>query len=313
LLGQIDAALIATPSRLHHAVAHDLLTHGVHVFVEKPMTLNVGDAGDLVAEAAGRHLVLQVGHVERFNPAFAAAAPHVADPKYITATRSGPYTCRSTDIGVVLDLMIHDIDIVLSLVDDEIAGVQALGAAVIGPNEDWAEARLTFASGCVANLSASRVAWEAERSMQIVCRDSVAAIDFGTRKAKVMRHGDAILAGQIDVNSLSQDEREHLKSQLFTEYLPLTDVPVAEANALLEEQREFVAAIRGEASVRVSGEGGRRAIDVAERILTEIAAHHWEGTVDGPTGPRFETRGAILRGPHWRQGSKAGIQRRLAG
>jgi predicted dehydrogenase len=313
LLGEIDAAIIATPSRLHHSVAHDLLSRGVHVFVEKPMTLNVGDASDLVAEAAARHLVLQVGHVERFNPAFAAAAPHVADPKYITATRSGPYTCRSIDIGVVLDLMIHDIDIVLSLVHDEIATVQALGAAVIGPNEDWAEARLTFASGCVAHLSASRVAWETQRSMQIVCRDSVAGIDFGSRKAKVMRHGDAISAGEVDVNALSLEEREHLKSQLFKDYLPLTDLPVVEANALLEEQREFVSAIRGEASVRVSGESGRRAIDIAERILTEIAAHHWEGTIDGATGPRFETRGAILRGPHWRQGSKTGIQRRLAG
>src|SRR5262245_15209090 len=168
LLGQIDAAIVATPSRLHHAVAIDLLKHGVHVFVEKPMTLNVGDASDLIAAAAAHDLVLQVGHVERFNPALLAATPHLSEPKYIDAVRSGPFTCRSVDIGVVLDLMIHDIDVVLSLVGDELVSVEALGAAVFGPNEDWAQARLTFEGGCVANLFASRVAWQAQRTMQIV-------------------------------------------------------------------------------------------------------------------------------------------------
>jgi predicted dehydrogenase len=144
LLGRIDAAIIAAPSRLHHAVAIDLLRHGVHVFVEKPLTLNVGDADELVAEAASQRLVLQVGHVERFNPAFIAAAPHLSQPKYVSANRSSTFTCRSTDVGVVLDLMIHDIDLALALAgdDDDVVAVEALGAAVIGPNEDWAEARL---------------------------------------------------------------------------------------------------------------------------------------------------------------------------
>src|SRR5205823_1027499 len=160
LLGKIDAAIIAVPSRLHYAVANDLLAHGIHVFVEKPMTLNVGDADGLIDEASSRGLVLQVGHVERFNPAYEAAAAHIGDPKYIDAVRSGPFTCRSTDIGVVLDLMIHDIDIALTLVKDEVIAVEALGAAVIGPNEDWAQARLTFAGGCVANFFASRVSWQ---------------------------------------------------------------------------------------------------------------------------------------------------------
>src|SRR5262245_58224416 len=130
LIGQVDAAIIATPSRLHHGVAHDLLSQGIHVFVEKPLTLNVGDADDLITTAQSRDLVLQVGHVERFNPALVAAAEHLTEPKYIAADRSGPFTGRSTDIGVVLDLMIHDIDIALSLIDEELVSVQALGAAV---------------------------------------------------------------------------------------------------------------------------------------------------------------------------------------
>jgi predicted dehydrogenase len=301
LLDRIDAAIIAVPSRWHYAVAIELLKRNVHVFLEKPMTLNVGDADDLIAEAASRGLVLQVGHVERFNPALAAVAPHVREPKYIDAVRSGPFTCRSTDIGAVLDLMIHDIDVVLSLVDDELVSVQALGAAVIGPNEDWAQARLTFAGGCVANLFASRVAWQARRATHVVCRDCVAEIDYGARQAKLMRTTEEVLSGQIDVNLLNSGERCEMKDRIFQDYLPLADLPVGETNPLLEEQREFVAAIREQAAVRVTGADGRRALDAAERILADIAAHRWEGRATGAVGPRFQTREGVLRGPHWRQ------------
>lgn len=309
LLGQIDAAIVAVPTRYHHDVAADLLQHGVHVFVEKPVTLNVGDASGLIAAAEENGLVLQVGHVERFNPAFVAAKPHIREPKYIEAARTGAYSCRSTDIGVVLDLMIHDIDAVLALVDDEVTAVQALGAAVFGPNEDWAQARLTFAGGCVANLSASRVGWQAQRSMQVVCRDCTAQIDFGAKTAKLMQPSSAVLAGEIDVNQLSPEERSRVKAHLFTDYLTLTDLPVAETNALLEEQREFAAAIRGERVVRVTGQAGRRALDVAERILTDIAAHRWDGTVEGPIGPRFEPREPLLLGPHWHHSRQSARRR----
>jgi len=313
LVGQIDAAIIAAPSRLHHGVAHDLLGHGIHVFVEKPLTLNIGDADDLIAQADSRQLVLQVGHVERFNPALTATLDHISEPKHVEAVRSSAFTCRSTDIGVVLDLMIHDIDVVLALTGDELVSVQALGAAVVGPNEDWAQARLTFAGGCVANLSASRVAWQAQRTMQIVCAETIAQIDFGARKAQVMRPSEKVRGGDFDVNRLSAEERAHLKEHLFTDYLPVTDLAVPESNALLEEQREFIAAIRGESHIRVSGRDGRRALDVAERILADIAAHRWDGTSAGAIGPRFETRDSVLRGPHWKQGRRAAVERRKAG
>jgi predicted dehydrogenase len=313
LLGQIDAAIIATPSRLHYAVAADLLAHGVHVFVEKPMTLNVGDADDLIATAAARQLVLQVGHVERFNPALIAAQPHLAEPKYIEAVRAGAFTCRSTDIGVVLDLMIHDIDVVLSLVEDDVVGIQALGAAVLGPNEDWAQARLQFAGGCVANLSASRVAMQPQRWMQVVSHDRFLAIDFATRKAQLMRPSDAVLAGEVDVNALSPAERTHLKDHLFTDYLPTEQLPVVETNALLEEQKQFIAAIQNQGQVSVSGRDGRRALDVAERILVDIAAHRWDGTSEGQMGPRREAPEPILLGPHWHQVRRGAVRRRMAG
>jgi predicted dehydrogenase len=200
----------------------------------------------------------------------------------------------------------------LSLVEDELVSVSALGAAVIGPNEDWAQARLTFAGGCVANLTASRVAWQAQRSMHVISRDSMTGIDFASRTARHMQVGAAISAGEIEVQAMSADERLHLKDHLFTEYLPLADLAVIETNAILEEQREFAAAIRGEAEVRVSGRDGRRALDVAERILTQIAAHAWEGTTDGAIGPRFETRESLLRGPHWHR-TRQTVPRRMAG
>jgi predicted dehydrogenase len=312
LLGQIDAAIVAVPTRYHHEVAHDLLSHGIHVFVEKPLTLNVGDASGLIAAAEERGLIVQVGHVERFNPAFLAAAPHLREPKYIEAARSGAYSCRSTDVGVVLDLMIHDIDAALALVDDDVIAVQALGASVFGPNEDWAQARLTFAGGCVANLSASRVAWQAQRTMQVVCRECTAQIDFGAKTAKLMRPSSAVLAGEIDVNRMPPEERARVKAHLFTDYLHLADLPVADTNALLQEQREFVAAIRGERTVRVTGEAGRAALDVAERILAQIAAHRWDDAENGAVGPRFEQRQPLLAGHHWGRRA-AGVARRLAG
>jgi predicted dehydrogenase len=313
LYGQIDAAIIATPSRFHHAVAVDLIRRGVHVLVEKPMTLNVADADELIAEAAARNLVLHVGHVERFNPALVALRPHIAEPKYIEAVRCGAFTCRSTDIGVVLDLMIHDIDVAMSLAQDEVVAVQALGAAVFGPNEDWAQARLTFAHGCVANLSASRVAAQSQRQMQIVSHDRFATVDFGAHHARLMRPAEAVLNGTINVTFLSTDERTRLKENLFTEFLPIEGLQVEATNALLNEQQQFVAAIRGTDAFGVSGEDGRRALDVAERILVEIAAHRWDGTLEGAVGPRREAVEPILRGPHWHQVRRGAIVRRRAG
>jgi predicted dehydrogenase len=254
--------------------------------------------------------VLQVGHVERFNPALVAAETHIRDPKYIESVRATSFTCRSTDIGVVLDLMIHDIDVVLSLLDDEVVSVESLGAAVIGPNEDWAQARLTFARGCVVNLFASRVARQARRAMEIVCPEAMAEIDFAARTAALVQTRQPPDAARLDVQSLTAAERTHLKDHLFEDYLPLTELPIVEANGLLEEQRHFAAAIRGEPSSGVSGEQARRALDVAEQILTGIAGHRWEGSAAGTIGPRFEFRDARLRGPHWNQTISA---RRKAG
>lgn len=315
LFGQIDAAIVATPTREHHGVAADLLSRGIHAFVEKPVCTSVSDASELVDLAEAKHLVLQVGHVERFNPAFVAAEPHVENPKLMEAVRSGPFTGRSTDIGVVLDLMIHDIDLVLALAGSEVTAVEALGAAVFGPNEDWAQARLVFADGTIANLRASRVSQQAERTLEAWCPDRHVRIDFAARKAVVMRHSRQVQAGQIDVQHLTAEDRQSLQQRLFTELLPVTELSIEEANAIAQEQEEFVTAIRTGSTVRVCGRAGRSALDVAERIITSISSHRWDGTPHGSVGPRREAIRRPLTGPHWSlsPAAKAAARKRRAG
>lgn len=299
LFGLIDAAIVSTPTRQHHGVAADLLTRGIHAFVEKPVTTSVADADELIALSDERHLVLQVGHVERFNPAFVAAEPHVENPQYLEAVRCGPFTGRSTDIGVVMDLMIHDLDLILALVSSDVVSVESLGAAVFGPNEDWAQARLAFSDGSVAHLRASRVSQVSQRSLEAWCPDRHVRIDFAARQAIVTRHSREVQTGQIDVQKLTAAERTSLQQRLFTELLPVTELAVDEANAIALEQHEFVTAIRTGATVRVCGRAGRSALDVAERILSEIHAHRWDGGGDSAIGPRRDPIRRPLTGPHW--------------
>ena len=196
---RLDAAVVVTPTKYHHAVTLPLLEHGVHCLVEKPITFSLDDADELIAAARRHDRVLQVGHVERFNPALTTIRPHLGPARYIEATRTSGYTFRSIDIGVVLDLMIHDIDIVLALAQSAVVDVRAIGTPVLGPHEDMAQARLEFASGCVANLTASRTSFQQQRTLQIYSPTAFAALDLGTRQAKLVRVGDKIARGQVDV------------------------------------------------------------------------------------------------------------------
>ncbi|WP_373525071.1 Gfo/Idh/MocA family protein [Nostoc sp.] len=314
LIGKIDAAIVATPTKSHHAVGLELLKAGVHVLIEKPITLTVPEADELVAAAAARRLVLQVGHVERFNPALAAVEPHVSNPKFIEATRTSGYTFRSTDIGVVLDLMIHDLDVVLSLVRSEVIDVQALGIAVFGPHEDMAHARLVFANGCVANLNASRTSFDSHRKMQIYAERAYAGVDFATGAAKIVRPNADVLARELDVHRLSPAEQMHVKENLFRELLVLEEIQVEKRNAILDEQHDFVISIRSGGEPRVPGRQARDALLVAHRILDQIAAHRWSGTPQGPTGPHALPTPSVLRGPHWTHATReSAIEKRKAG
>lgn len=314
LVGQLDAAVIAAPTRLHHKLALDLLRRGVHLLVEKPLCRTAAEADELV-EAARRHgAVLQVGHVERFNPAFTAALPQIAGPKYIEAVRAGSFTFRSTDIGVVLDLMIHDLDLVLSMVRSPVRRIDALGLSVLGGHEDVAHARLEFQCGCIAALSASRVSYEAARRMHVWSPRAFAAIDFAGRTATVVRPSEALLRRQFDVEMLSPDQVEHYKQHLFDELLPRTEAQFEAVDALALELEDFVESIRTPRRPRVTGEAGREAVALAEQILGRIHAHAWDDRPDGPVGPLLAPRPRVIPAPHFElTPAEAPIRRKEAG
>jgi len=293
----IDAAVVAAPTRLHHRIGMELLTRNVHVLMEKPICAGVSEAEELVAEARRRGLVLQVGHVERFNPALDATLPDLEEPKYIETVRASGFTFRSTDVGVVLDLMIHDIDLVLSLVRSPVVRVEAMGVSVLGGHEDIANARLEFGCGCVAQLSASRVSYEPARRMHAWTPRSFVGIDFGARAASLVRPSETLLERQFDVESLSPDEVEHLKTHLTEEHLPREVIEREAVDALALETADFVDAVLTGRAPRVTGEDGRDALAVAARVLASIDAHAWDGVPEGRVGPRLAPTPAIVPVP----------------
>ncbi len=299
LLDRLDAAVIAAPTSLHYAIAREFLESGIHLLVEKPLCLTRAEADELVAAAKRRRVVLQVGHVERFNPAFNAAAPQVSDPKYIEAVRANGFTFRSTDVGVVLDLMIHDIDLVLSMVRSPLRRVDALGVSVLGGHEDVANARLEFESGCVAALSASRVSHEPARRMQVWSGRAFAGIDFSARTATMVRPSETLLRRQFRVDGLTPEQIEHYRGHFADEHLPREQLTFDAVDALALELDDFVESIRTARQPRVSGEAGRDALAVAEQVLARIHAHCWDASIDGAAGPLGLPRRHIIPAPHF--------------
>jgi predicted dehydrogenase len=285
LIGEIEAAIIATPTTYHHAVGMELLAAGVPLLIEKPLALTATQCNDLVALARQKGVTLQVGHVERFNPALNAVAADVRDPKYIEATRTSGYTFRSTDIGVVMDVMIHDLDVILSLAKSNVVDVQALGISVLGGHEDMATARLTFASGCIAQVTVSRVSFHQCRTMSIFTSRGSASINFATHEASVVKPCNQVLRREFRADRLSPEERAYWKERVFDQLLVRTSRDAQPINAIQEEQRDFVNAVRTGQSPRVDGAAGRDAVAVAEMIVERIADHAWDGAPTGRQGP----------------------------
>ena len=269
-VSDLDAAIVATTTEHHHRVGLALIRRGVHLLIEKPLARSSDEAAELVFEAKCRELVLQVGHVERFNPAWRAVQSQIRRPRYVEAVRTSGYTFRSIDIGAVLDLMIHDLDLVLSVVRSELVDVEALGSTIFGPCEDMAHAHLRFANGCIANLNASRTSFQAQRTMQLVSDRSYVGLDFGAPSAKVVRPSKAVLRREIDVRELSRGEREKMRNTLFTDLLPVRDLPLKPTNAIQDELQEFCACIRDGTQPSVTGEHALRSVTVAEKILEQI-------------------------------------------
>ncbi len=272
LEGKIDAAVIATPTSVHLESALWCLEHGIHCFVEKPMVRSARQADILVQVARHRSLTLQVGHVERFNPAWKAIKPLANQISYIEAHRTSSYTGRSTDIGVILDLMIHDLDLVLDCIDSPVTSVSASGQSILGEHEDWAEARLQFANGAIANLYASRVSRQAVRRMSLCGPGFAADLDFAKSTCDVIEACEEVMQETFSADKLPEEERRAIQATLFERWLPQRTLATVPVNAIEQELIDFGDSIHNRRAPLVSGKDARRVIEVAERILESVAA-----------------------------------------
>ncbi len=248
LLAGTDAVTIAVPTTEHYRIALDAMRAGVHVFLEKPIAAAVREARALVREAAKRRLVFQIGHLERFNTAVLSATSILKEPRFIECHRLGPYGGRGTDVDVVLDLMIHDIDLILSFVRSPVARIQAVGIPVISPNIDIANARLSFANGCVANVTASRVSARKQRKIRIFQEDAYVSMDFVDHAIQIFRR-----TWPQGPEGLPEITGELLETE--------------KGDALRDEIRAFVGCVETGAAPRVSGADGLAALELAFRIL----------------------------------------------
>src|SRR5437763_1941468 len=208
--GLVDAASVATPTCSHFSIARDLLARGKHLLIEKPMTKKTAEARELAQLAAARGLVLQVGHVERFNPILSALEQRLTHPRFIEAHRLSPYPNRSTDIGVVLDLMIHDLEIILHLVRSPVQTLDAVGVPVLSRGEDIANARLRFTDGCIANITSSRISPERMRKIRVFQEDAYFSLDYQGQSGEIYRR----VNGQITRDPVAIEKEEPLRQQL---------------------------------------------------------------------------------------------------
>jgi predicted dehydrogenase len=276
-IDNIDAASIVVPTSLHHTIASEFLSRGISVLVEKPLTANVADAESLVELADANDTVLQVGHVERFNPAMKAAKNVCGLPKYIRAERTSLFPFRSMDIGVVHDLLIHDIDLTLDLVRSPVVSVEAFGINLMSDHEDVVNARLKFANGCIADLVASRMNPEAKREMQIWSAIGCVEIDFQSRTVKNYSPSERLLFGQSPVEKAKQPDADiqALREDIFGKYIRVEEPTVIESDALTAELQEFTAAVRGEIKPACDGHAALAAVRVADQVLAAVSEHQW--------------------------------------
>ena len=310
-LGSIDAAVVAAPTKYHYEIGEALLRRGKHLLIEKPLALNLSQADALVTIAATENRVLQVGHIERFNPALEKVYQHVERPYFIDARRHGGYSFRSTDIGVVLDLMIHDVDITLSLLKSKPIRIDAVGACVVGPHEDIATARLVFEGGCVANLSASRVSEKIERRMQAWGPQYFVDVDYAAGATRFTRSTDALKHGQVDPDRLSSEEKKKAQEHFFSDWLRTEQFVAESRNALDDELTDFAIAIHTGQPVQVDGSAGRDAVAVCEQILERMVQHVWDGAERGQDDPQLLPSPATIPVPPAHNAT--GTQRRRAG
>ena len=251
LMGQVDAVSIVVPTPSHYAIAKEFLTHGVDVLIEKPMTTTLAQARELIDLAENEGLIIQVGHLERFNPAVTAVRELIHKPMFIESHRLSIYQGRSTDVSVVLDLMIHDIDIILNFVGAAVSAIHASGAAVVSDHCDIANARIEFETGCVANITASRISTKNQRKVRLFQKNAYLAVDFAVREITHIRQtgdscGDLIPGMAVDQSRFP------------------------DGDALKDELQAFVHAVANRREPEVTGEMGYQALAVALNVMEQI-------------------------------------------
>jgi predicted dehydrogenase len=249
LLGLVDAVSIVVPTALHYVVAKLFLDQGIHVLLEKPITVTLGQADELIEIASRKGLILQVGHIERFNPAVTALKGRISSPQYMTAERAAPFTTRCTDVNVVLDLMIHDLDIVTGLAGSEPKALCAGGASVITREIDIATARIVFQNGCIADITASRVSDEKKRILRVFDSEGMYVSDYQTQRATASRRAIGAGPGLI-----------------------VEDISADRCDTLNEEIHGFIHSVQSGERPLVSGREGRRALAIAGMITETITA-----------------------------------------
>jgi len=253
LFGAVDAVSIVVPTESHHRIARDCLQNGLDVLVEKPMTVTLQEADELIQLARTHGRILQVGHLERFNAAVLALQGVIKKPLFIETHRLAPFKDRGTDVDVILDIMIHDIDIILNMVGAPVTAIHAVGVPIVSPEKnDIANVRLEFATGCVANVTASRISLKEMRKTRVFQQDAYISIDFATQQAEVFRRMED--DGAID----------------GTPQIMYEEIDIRQGDALLSEIGAFVNAVAERAAPAVPGEAGRAALKVALEIVEQI-------------------------------------------
>ena len=271
----IHAASIAVPTIYHRIVAEQLIAAKINVLVEKPLAPSVADAQAIIDAAKKNGCILQVGHTERFNPVYRSLKKYQFKPAFIEVQRISPMTFRSIDVGVTLDMMIHDLDIVNDMVRQPVIDVRAVGVAVIGEHEDIANARLTFADGCVANLTASRLALRTERKMRLFSPSAYVSVDYQKKAGVVINKK----ANETELALVRQEVKSGNITDLaqvnYAELINYENLTIEDAEPVQAELENFQQAIRTHIPPEVTGEDGLTAVDIATQIAKRITEHRW--------------------------------------
>jgi len=271
LAERVQAITIAAPTQFHAAVAEPLLRRGVACLIEKPIAKDVEDARKIVRWAKEHNAVVQVGHIERFNPIVRSMSKVGAlEPRFIEVIRISPLTFRSIDVGVVLDVMIHDIDIVLQLARSKVAKIDAVGVSVIGGVEDICNARVSFANGCVANLTASRLALKTERKLRVFSPDAYVSLDYQKKYGIVVRRSGNLAAVRDAAARIRAGEITDLSELNYADLVQVEELEIDDVEPARAQLESFVAAVRGEQAPAVTAEDGLAAVELATQIVQSM-------------------------------------------